>query len=188
MANHYIDITVIPDEETGVSQLMGTLYERLHLALVTAQADNVGVSFPDYRPVAKTLGAVLRLHASEQQLNALMANDWLKHLRDYVKLAPIAQAPADTEHRTVYRKQFKSNVDRLRRRRMKRKGEIMEDAIKAIPDEVDRKPDLPYVWLRSQSTKQRFCLFIEMGPPQKSPSAGHFSYYGLSSEASIPWF
>jgi len=122
MSTHYIDLTVIPDEETSVPQLMGTLYEKLHLALVTAQADNVGVSFPNYRHIAKTLGAVLRLHASEEALNALMAQDWLKGLRDYVKLTSVLPTPADALHRTVYRKQFKSNVDRLRRRRMKRQG------------------------------------------------------------------
>jgi len=88
----------------------------------------------------------------------------------------------------VYRKQFKTNVARLRRRRMKRKGETVEEVIKAIPDEAARKPDLPYVWMHSLSTKQRFCLFIEMGPKAKSPSAGRFSCYGLSGEATIPWF
>jgi len=186
MSTHYIDFTVIPDEETGVSQLMGTLYEKLHLVLVTGRFDSVGVSFPNYRRIAKTLGTVLRLHASEAELNTLMAHDWLKGLRDYAKVTAIASVPADAEHRTVYRKQFKTNVDRLRRRRMRRKGETMEDAIKAIPDEVARSPDLPYVWMRSQSTKQRFCLFIGMGPNQKSPVAGRFSCYGLSNEATDP--
>jgi len=188
MSTHYIDLTIIPDEETSVPQLMGTLYEKLHLTLVKAQTDNVGVSFPNYRPNAKTLGSMLRLHASEEELNALMAHDWLKGLRDYVKVTAIAPVPADAEHRTVYRKQFKTNVNRLRRRRMKRKGETVEEVIKAIPDEAARRPNLPYVWMRSQSTSQRFCLFIEMGRTQKTPSAGRFSCYGLSNEATIPWF
>jgi len=185
---HYIDLTVISDEETSVAQLMGTLYEKLHLALVAGRIDSVGVSFPGYRRIAKTLGSVLRLHSSEEVLNSLMSVDWLKGMRDYVKVAAIALVPVDAEHRTVYRKQFKTNVDRLRRRRMKRKGETMEDAIKAIPDEVVRSPDLPYVWMRSLSTKQRFCLFIGMSPPRKTPVSGCFPCYGLSSEATIPWF
>jgi len=188
MNTHFIDVTIIPDEEISVPQLMGALYERLHLALVQAGTDSVGASFPNYRCIAKTLGAVLRLHASEEELNGLMESDWLRGVHDYVKLGPIASAPRDAEHRTVYRKQFKTNVDRLRRRRMKRKAETMEDAIKAIPDEVARSPDLPYVWMRSLSTKQHFCLFIDMGPKQTSPFTGRFSCYGLSNEATIPWF
>jgi len=188
MSTHYIDLTVIPDEESSVPQLMATLYEKLHLTLVKAQTDSVGVSFPNYRRIAKMLGSVLRLHASEEMLYALMANDWLKGLRDYVNVTAITLVPADALHRTVYRKQFKTNVDRLRRRRMKRKGETMQDAITAIPDEVARNPDLPYVWMHSLSTKQRFCLFIGMGRTQKAPSAGRFSCYGLSNEATVPWF
>jgi len=188
MTTHYIDFRIIPDEETSVAQLMTALYEKVHLALVTEQTDGVGVSFPDYRRIAKTLGSVLRLHASEEALNTLMANNWLKGLRDYVKITPLLPVPADAEHRTVYRKQFKTNVDRLRRRRMKRKGETVEEVIKAIPDEVARRPDLPYVWMRSQSTKQQFCLFIGMSPPRKTPVSGRFSCYGLSNEATVPWF
>jgi len=188
MTTHYIDLTVIPDEETSSPQLMSALYEKLHLALVNEQTDSIGVSFPNYRRIAKTLGAVLRLHGSEEVLNDLMSADWLKGMRDYVKVAAIAPVPADSEHRTVYRQQFKTNVDRLRRRRMKRKGETVEEVIKAIPDEAARRPDLPYVWMRSQSTKQRFCLFIGMGPPRKTPVSGCFSCYGLSSETTIPWF
>jgi len=188
MTTHYIDITVIPDEETSVAQLMGPLYDKLHLALVTNRIDSVGVSFPDYRRIAKTLGSVIRLHGREDVLTTLMASDWLKGLRDYVKLTGVSPVPVDAEHRTVYRKQFKVNVDRLRRRRMKRKGETVEEVIKAIPDEAARRPDLPYVWMRSQSTKQRFCLFIEMSPPRKTPVSGQFSCYGLSNEATVPWF
>jgi len=152
------------------------------------QTDGVGVSFPDYRRVAKTLGAVLRLHASEEALNTLMANDWLKGLLDYVKLIPITSVSVGADYRTIHRKQFKTNVDRLRRRRMKRKSETFEEVVKAIPDEVARSPDLPYIWMRSKSTQQCFCLFIGMGPTQKSPVSGRFSCYGLSSEATIPWF
>jgi len=184
MHSCFIDLTVIPDEETTVPQEMEALYEKLHLVLVRAQTDSAGVSFPDYRCMAKTFGSVLRLHGSEEVLNTLMTNDWLKGARDYVKVMPITPVPADAEHRTVYREQFKTNVDRIRRRRMKRKGESLEEIIKAIPAEVARAPDLPYVYLRSRSTKQHFGLCIGMGPMQRSPSVG----YGLSNEATIPWF
>jgi len=89
MSTHYLDITVIPDEETSAHQLMGALYDKFHLALVGAQADSIGVSFPNYRRIAKTLGSVLRLHGTEEELNTFMASDWLKGMRDYVKVAAI---------------------------------------------------------------------------------------------------
>jgi len=188
MLTHYIDFMVIADEETSVPQVMGALYEKLHLALVENKAGNIGVSFPQYRMTAKWIGSVLRLHGAEADLEAFMASDWLKGVRDYVHISDIDAVPEGTIYRVVYRKQFKTNVDRLRRRRMKRKGVTMEDAIKTIPDTVARSPDLPYLWMRSLSTQQRFCLFIGMSPPRKTPVPGRFSCYGFSNEATIPWF
>jgi len=144
--------------------------------------------FPTIAVLRKCSGLYYGSMLLSSMLNTLMANDWLKGLCDYVKVTAITSVLADALHRTVYREQFKTNVDRLRRRRMKRKGETVEEVIKAIPDEVARRPDLPYVWMRSLSTKQRFCLFIEMGPKQTSPSTSRFSCYGLSNETTIPWF
>ncbi len=77
------------------------------------------------------------------------------------------------------RRQFKTNADRLRRRRMQRKGETAEQAAAAIPDTVERRPDLPFVQLRSSSTGQPFCLCVEHGPLQPLPVAGAFNAYGL---------
>jgi len=85
----------------------------------------------------------LHLHISEEVLNTLMANDWLKGLRNYVNLIHVTPVPVGANYRTIYRKQFKPNVDRLRRRWMKRKNETFEEVVKAIPDEVARRPDLP---------------------------------------------
>jgi CRISPR-associated endonuclease Csy4 len=96
--------------------------------------------------------------------------------------------PADAPHRTVRRRQFKTNADRLRRRRMRRKGETAEQAAAAIPDSVERTPDLPYVQLRSASTGQPFCLFIEQKEGQGAAGQGGFNTYGLSLGASVPWF
>jgi CRISPR-associated endonuclease Csy4 len=76
----------------------------------------------------------------------------------------------------------------MRRRRMRRKGETAEQAAAAIPDSVERTPDLPYVQLRSASTGQPFCLFIEQKEGQGAAGQGGFNTYGLSLGASVPWF
>lgn len=188
MTSHYIDIGVLPDAEITTAHLLGALYDRLHRHLAQQQVDRIGVSFPQYRTTPRSIGSVMRLHGSTSDLQELMASDWLKALRGHTRLTDIAPAPSDATHRTVQRRQFKTNADRLRRRRMKRKGETAEQAAEAIPITVERKPDLPYVHVHSLSTGQPYCLFIHLGPPSPTPVNGSFNTYGLSNQATIPWF
>ena len=65
MTSHYIDLRVVPDPETSAPQLLGALYDRLHLALVERRCDGIGVSFPGYSLNPHAIGNVLRLHGSE---------------------------------------------------------------------------------------------------------------------------
>lgn len=188
MTTHYIDITVKPDPESSASQLLGALYNRLHLALVQHRLDDIGISFPGYTVNPRTLGTTLRLHGSDHALRQLAQADWLKGVRDHVRMTDIAGVPAGASHRTVQRKQFKTSAERLRRRRMRRKGETEEQATKAIPSSMEHHPNLPYVYLRSHSTGQPFCLFITLGPLAADATSGSFNSYGLSGTTTIPWF
>ncbi|MGV8941184.1 MAG: type I-F CRISPR-associated endoribonuclease Cas6/Csy4 [Cypionkella sp.] len=188
MTTHYIDLTVVPDPESGIPQLLGALYDQLHLALVQQKLDSIGVSFPEYSVAPRSLGARLRLHGSDVLLRQLFGTDWLRGMRDHVRMTDIGPAPADAPHRAVQRKQFKTSVERLRRRRMKRKGETPQQALEAIPSSVERTPHLPYVHVRSRSTSQPFCLFIALGAPVPSPVPGSFNRYGLGGPTTVPWF
>jgi CRISPR-associated endonuclease Csy4 len=188
MTSHYIDITVVPDSETSAPQLLGALHDRLHVALVLQRLDGIGISFPGYSVLPRTLGSTLRLHGTEALLSRLLGTDWLKALRDHVRVTEIAAAPMGAPHRTVQRKQFKTSAERLRRRRMRRKGETMEQAATAIPSSIERIPDLPYLHIRSRSSGQPFCLFIALGPLCPDSVPGNFNSYGLSGTATVPWF
>lgn len=188
MTTHYLDIKVMPDPESRPAQLLGALHDHLHLALVQQHRNSIGISFPEYSLSPRTLGNTLRLHGSEADLKQLVATDWLKGMRDHVRISSLAPAPTDASHRTVQRKQFKTSADRLRRRRMRRKGETEEQATAAIPSSMERRPNLPYVHLHSRSTQQPFCLFIALGPLQSEATAGHFNSHGLGGPATVPWF
>lgn len=187
MMTHYINLKVVPDPETTAAQILGVLYNKLHLQLVEMQATDIAVSFPDYSKNPLGVGNVLRLCSSDERLKKLLSQDWLKGVRDHVRLSEILPIPDEAEHRRFWRKQPKTNVGRLRRRRMKRKNESYEQAKEAIPSTVERKPNLPYVHLRSLSSKQNYCLFLELGRSQESVE-GKFNSYGLSTEATTPWF
>lgn len=188
MTSHYIDIQLRADPEISTPHLLGALFDHLHLALVEAHRDDIGVSFPGYALSPRSLGSSLRLHGSESALQSLADGQWLKGMRDHARINAIRTPPGNAGHRIVHRRQFKTNVDRLRRRRMKRKGETREQATRAIPDSVMRKPDLPYIHVHSRSTAQPFCLFVAMGPVVDQPVTGTFNSYGFSSQSTIPWF
>lgn len=188
MTTHYVDMTVVPDPGAEIPQLFGALFGRLHLALVQQRIDSIGVSFPGYSEVPRSLGATLRMHGEAEALAEFLQKDWLKGVRDHVRMTSIAEAPREAPHRTIRRRQFKTSVERLRKRRMDRKGETLEQATKAIPDTVERQPQLPYIHVRSHSTGQFFCLFITMDPPVAKATPGAFNSYGLAGTATIPWF
>ncbi len=191
MTTHYIDITLLPDPEFSHAHLLGALVAKLHRALALGQTTDIGTSYPRHvsQPRSRrTLGPLLRLHGTPDALQRLMGQNWLQGMRDHTDVSEPRPAPADAQHITVRRRQFKTNADRLRRRRMQRKGETAEQAAAAIPDTVERQPDLPFVQLRSSSTGQPFCLCIEHGTPQPQAISGAFNAYGLALEATVPWF
>lgn len=186
--DHYIDLRVRPDPEFPVPQLLNALAAKLHRALVTLQAEDIGVSFPHHKPKGTGLGGVLRLHATAARLQVLMQSDWLQGMADHVEQAGIQSVPTGAQFRVVRRVQVQSNAERIRRRQIKRHGWTETEARERIPDTVEQRLDLPWLTLRSQSTGQNFRLFIEHLPCQQEAMPGRFNAYGLSSTATIPWF
>ncbi|MFC4159585.1 type I-F CRISPR-associated endoribonuclease Cas6/Csy4 [Chitinimonas lacunae] len=186
--DHYVEIRLLRDPEIPATQLLNILFGKLHLALVEGKHDDIGVSFPDLAEEPPSLGTRLRLHGSVTGLGRLLEGSWLRGMRDYIELHSPQPVPQGTQHRCVSRVQSKSSVDRLRRRHMRRHGVSEQEAIARIPDQARRLLDLPYIVLDSHSTDQRFRLFIEHRPLQATPCAGKFNSYGLSGEATVPWF
>lgn len=188
--NHYVEFRIVPDPEFEQATLMNALFSKLHRVLVAQQSHAIGVSFPAYQQGRnnRSLGEVLRLHGSREALNSVMDTHWLRGMRDHLDIQACQPIPAKVSYRTVQRKQFKTNVERLRRRRAARHNETLEQARAHIPDSVTRQVALPYVQLTSQSTQQRFCLFIEHGEEISTPREGTFNCYGLSATATVPWF
>jgi len=188
MLSHYLEISVRPDPEFTEPMLVSALLSKLHRALAELHSETIGISFPEHTLSPRSLGKTLRIHANATALDNLTNTQWLRGMRDHVFCTEIQPIPSTVEYRTVSRRQFKTNVERLRRRRMKRKGESYEEAAAQIPVTVERNPNLPFATLRSLSTGQSFNLFVEHGDLLSEPASGSFSSYGLSNQATIPWF
>lgn len=186
--DRYCDIRLRPDPEFGPEQLLSALFSKLHRALVENDSNDIGVSFPKVDPKRPTLGDHLRLHGNEPALRRLLALDWLVGMRDHVQIGAVQTVPSKVRYRAVSRVQTKSSAERIRRRQARRHGLSEAEARERVPDTVETRLALPFVALRSQSTKQTFRLFIEHGALQDAPQPGSFNCYGLGSGASIPWF
>ena len=186
--DHYLDLTLLPDPEFPVTQLMSALIAKLHRGLHDLRRTDVGISFPEVETAKHGLGSRLRLHGPAAALDSLLALNWLNGMRDHLQLGELAPIPAKVSWRCVSRVQVDSNPERARRRLITRHGISEEEARRRIPDSAAKRCDLPYVALRSNGNGNGFRLFIRHGPLLDAPTTGSFGAYGLSAEASIPWF
>lgn len=188
--DHYLDIRLRPDPDFPPAILMGALYGRLHRALFDLDANDIGVSFPDHKNGvrARTPGARLRLHGSKKRLEQLMVMPWLTGMRDHVQLAAIQPVPEEVSHRIVRRKQFNTGSPSRAKRYAKRHNIGTDEAQRLMEKPAERQIALPFVQVSSRSSGQRFALFIEHGKAQPEPIPGRFNHYGLSTEATVPWF
>lgn len=181
----YVEIKLLPDPEFPDSILMNALFAKLHRALVEVGRNEIGVSFPE---AEKKLNSKLRIHGREESLQRLMSRNWLQGMKDYANVSGIGKVPKNCEYRVVKRAQTKSSVERLYRRSINKGWMSPDMAAQQIEKTKDKRLNYPFVQLKSKTTGQQFRLFIQHGELLKQPSEGEFSSYGLSNEASIPWF
>jgi CRISPR-associated endonuclease Csy4 len=183
---HYIEILILPDPEFSESMLMNAIFSKLHRALTDVGNGQVGVSFPKAK---KTLGGTLRLHGNQADLERLMSVKWLKGLSDYLKTSEILPVPVPCKYRCIKRIQAKSSAERLYRRSVKKGWMTVEEARAKIVTVEDRKLKNPFLNLKSNSSGQKFQLFVEQCELLDQPQCdGCFSNYGFSDKKTIPWF
>lgn len=183
--DHYIEIRLKPDPEFLASILMNALFAKLHRALAEKGNGQVGISFPKAN---KSLGDIIRLHSTQEALQQLRLSYWIQGLRDYASASNIQSIPSICQHRNVKRIQVKSSPIRLLRRSVKKGWISEEEAEQRFNKSKERRLKDPFIQLKSQSTGQAFRLFIRHGPLTDHPKKGVFSAYGLSHQATIPWF
>ncbi|RAK00602.1 type I-F CRISPR-associated endoribonuclease Cas6/Csy4 [Aliidiomarina maris] len=195
--HHYLDITLLPDDGIGDYFLWGKLYQQLHLALVEhnqSKNGNIGISFPEYSIKPPQLGVKLRIFApTESELALLNIGKWLNRFADYCHISSIKAVPEHTKFALFSRKQCQTNPERLARRRAKRKGETLEQAMQHFAGFKDESSKLPFIAMESLSSANangdanKFRLIIEQKIlPEHQP--GNFNCYGLSQDATVPWF
>lgn len=183
--DHYLEIRVMPDPEFNEEMLMAALMAKLHRVLGARGKGDIGICFPK---MAVKPGDTLRVHGTRTALDEVEATCWRKGLSDYCQCSVISPVPQVKGWRTVSRYQPKGSPQRLLRRSVK-KGWITEDeALKRLETSQEKRVSLPYLNMKSLSSKQNFRLFIRQGEMLPQPVYGVFTSYGLSATATIPWF
>ena len=190
---YYLDITLLPGAEDSLGFLWHKVYQQIHIALAENKTINgesaVAVSFPEYGSKVFPLGAKLRLLAkTQEQLNKFNGPQWLNRLSDYTHCTSIKEVPLSVDKFVCFkRKQCDTNIERLARRRAKRKDETLGQALQYYAGFKDEKSELPFINMQSLSGDKRFRLFIEKETVTQEQEGG-FSCYGLSKTATVPWF
>lgn len=183
--DHFIEIRVLPDPEFTEETLMSALFAKLHRVLGSRGKGDIGVSFPqhDVKP-----GCAIRLHGRKSALEELELTRWRAGLNDYCEPTAIQPIPAVIGWRTVERVQVKSSADRLLRRSVRKGWITEEEALIRSAKAKNQRCSLPFIQMKSLSSKEHFRLFIRHGELRQEACGGLFSSYGLSAEATIPWF
>lgn len=187
---HYIDITLIPDSESGLGFIWHKVYQQIHLALVENKiADNqssVALSWPEYGDKRFPLGKKLRLFAATKaQLESLDVHKWLSRLVDYTHVKSIQAVPDNVQQYASFtRKQVLMNPEKLARRRAKRKGETLAQALTHYEGYEAKESKLPFINVKSLSQDESFKLFIQQ-ELLSAPAHGACNCYGLSQTQQV---
>jgi len=155
-------------------------------------ADNasaIGVGFSEYNADKYSLGTKLRLFSEdEKSLEQLHCESWLNRLSDYVHLGRIKPVPEKLAGHACFKHiKLKGNKEKLARRRAKRRGETLQQALVHFEDFEEQRIKLLYINMSSKTNGQRFRLFIEKQAVEQ-PQTGLYSCYGLSNTTTVPLF
>jgi len=180
----YIDVQLKPDAEMRENVLLNKVYTKLHKALFTLKSTNIGVSFPKCH---LKLGDILRIHGSRDRLMALQDLNWLGGLIGYCEVSDIKSVPEQTKFRTVSRKQ--SNMTESKSRRLVKRGTLLPEDVKGYKAKMFAQGlDNPYLEMESGSNGHKHRRYIKFGELLDTPVSGEFDLFGLSKQATVPWF
>ncbi len=164
--------------------LLNKVYAKLHKRLYDLKSHALGVSFPEYQI---KLGRILRIHGTSQCLQVLQSENWLGGLKGYCDISEIQQIPNQVSYRTISRKQ--TNMTAAKLRRLIKRGSIKPDEIKRYKARMFQQGiDNPFLELDSTSNGYKHRRYLSFGDLQKDATAGNFDQFGLSNQATVPWF
>lgn len=181
--DYYIEIKLHPNHERNIAQLMNDVFGELHKRLFEINSKSIGVSFPKY---SEYLGDTIRIHGCKKDLEYFDQTDWCQKYKIFTSISSIYKVPAKVEYKIFSREQQNKSNSKLRRL-MKRNKISDEDRKKYIIKMMKEGIQSPYIEIISNSNKKRYRRYILM-KESKNLAQGEFDFFGLSKNASVPWF
>jgi CRISPR-associated endonuclease Csy4 len=183
--NKYQDIHIDGSDEVSVNSVINKVAEKLHYRLVETRLNDISISFP--KSNNNFFGNIVRIIGSENSLNILNSNNWLKSLSGYILINPVKDIPKDHKYCSVRLSRKKNSKLAWAKRYSKRHNITFEEAInKWIEPKLD-DCSLPFLISKSSSTGQKYSRFIKQSE-EKEFVSGSFNTFGLSKIATIPIF
>ncbi len=181
---YYIDVTIKPDQEMRGNFLLNNVFTKFHRLLSSIESTQIGISFPEFKV---TLGGVMRIHGTKEQLDELQARDWLGGMSGYCTLTGTLPIPKNASYRTVSRRQ--SNMSQAKLNRLLKRGTISRDQVKAYKAKMFQEGiNNPFLELESTSNGHKYRRYISFGEVADTPTLGTFDQFGFSKRGTIPWF
>lgn len=182
--DHYIDITLKPDAEMRENLLLNMAYTKLHKALSDLASTSIGVSFPAFQI---KLGNRIRLHGSEAVLAQFQSFNWLGGLASYCRVSGVLPVPNQVQYRVISR--IQSTMTQAKLNRLIKRGSIEPEKVRDYKAKMFRRGlDNPYLELESTSNGHKHRRYIAFSELLDEPMSGTFDHFGLSKQATIPWF
>lgn len=184
----YLELTILEDSELNTNHLWNKIYQQIHLALVENGNGEIAASFPEY-DVVDGLGKKLRLFATTAEaLEALDLDRWLERYDDYVHRTKVRRVPVHgvTCYAVFSREHRERGSLSKAKRYAKRHGVSLEEAEQIYRPQRPQHT-VPYINMRSLSTGNNFCLYIEKKEVE-APQIGTYGTYGLSDTGTVPIF
>lgn len=181
---HYIELLLKKNSEYKENILLREVYSKLHKTLYDLKTNSIAVSFPNK---SLTLGNILRLHSSREELEKLEELRWLGELQNYCKKSEIRKVPSDVQFQCISRiRETKSNskLQRFIRRNNPSEEEIKSYKLTMLKNGLEN----PFIELLSNSTSQRYRIYFKFSEIQGSAVEGKFNFFGLSRNATVPVF
>ena len=182
--DYFIDIRILPDAAMRENVLLNKVYTKFHKALYDLKANDIAVSFPEYKI---KLGRLLRIHGEAERLEELQKMQWLGGLAGYCNISEIKPVPENTTFRVISR--IQTTMSPAKYRRLLARGTITEKEQKQYKSKMFQKGlDNPYLELQSGSNGHKHRRYIQFGELVNTPVSGLFDQFGLSKVATVPWF
>lgn len=181
----YLDININSDLDVHQNKAMSLVFQYVHQSIVSLGIGKIAVSFP--KVAATTLGNLIRLHGCENDLNIFLDTKFLMNIKNYGFISPVTEIPKKVDFKKISR--IRSNMSQSKLRRLIKRGSISQNEISIYMDKMLKNSLInPYLDLYSESTKRIFRMFFQFSNVLTEAQLGEFDSYGLSDDATVPWF